>query len=79
MFFLLKLKLSMKNLHCMKSVRVRSFSDPFFPAFGLNAKIYGLNLRIQFERGEMQTRKIPNTNTIYAVLIISDFKYSRYC
>ena len=22
--------------HCVKSVRIRSFSDPYFPAFGLN-------------------------------------------
>ena len=25
------------KVHCMKSVRIRSYSGPYFPAFGLNA------------------------------------------
>ena len=33
-------------LHCMKSVHIRSFSGPHFPTFGLNTKIYDVNLRI---------------------------------
>ena len=32
----------MKRLHCVKSVRVRSFSRPYFPAFGLNTERYGV-------------------------------------
>ena len=31
----------------MKSVRIRSLSGPYFPAFGLNTEIYSVNLRIQ--------------------------------
>ena len=27
-------------LHCVKSVRIRSYSGPIFPAFGLNTKRY---------------------------------------
>ena len=29
----------------MKSVCIRSFSAPYFPAFGLNAERYGVSLR----------------------------------
>ena len=36
---------------CMKSVRIRSFSAPYFPAFGL---------KIQPECGKIRTRKIMN-------------------
>ena len=34
-------------MHCMKSVRIRSFSGPYFPAFGLNTDRYSVSLRIQ--------------------------------
>ena len=57
-----------KNLHCVKSVRIRSFSGPFFPAFGLNMEGYSVSLRIQFESGKVRTRKTPNTDTFHAVL-----------
>ena len=43
----------MVRVQCVKSVRIRSFSGPYFPAFGLNMKIYRANLRIQSEYGEM--------------------------
>ena len=29
-------KSNMKEEHCVKSVRIRSYSGPYFPAFGLN-------------------------------------------
>ena len=41
-----------------------------FPAFGLNAEIYKVNLWIQSEFGKIRTRKSPNTDTIYAVLLV---------
>ena len=28
------------NYHCLKCVRIRSFSDPYFPAFGLNTEMH---------------------------------------
>ena len=31
------------NEHCVKVVQIRSFSGPYFPAFGLNTEIYGVN------------------------------------
>ena len=45
--------------HCVKSVRIRSYSGPYFPAFGLNT------LLIQSECGKMRTRTTPNTDTFY--------------
>ena len=42
-----------------KSVRIRSYSGPHFPALGLNMERYGVSLRIQSECGKMQTRIIP--------------------
>ena len=45
-----------------KSLRIRSFSGPYFPAFGLNMDRYS-------ECGKIWTRKTPNTDTFYAVNI----------
>ena len=58
----------MNASHCVKSVRIWSFSDLHFPAFGLNTDLYKVNLRIQFERGKIRTRKTPNMDNFYAVL-----------
>ena len=33
--------------HCIKSVHIRSFSGPHFPAFELNTEIYGVSLSIR--------------------------------
>ena len=52
--------ISGKVKHCVKSVHIRSYSDPHFPAFGLNN-------RIQSDCGKMETRLTPNTDTFYAV------------
>ena len=52
--------------HCVKSVRIRSYSGPHFPAFGLNTERYGVSVHIQLECGKMRTRITPNTNTLYA-------------
>ena len=48
---------------CMKSVRIRSFSGPYFPAFGL---IF-VSLRIQSKCGKIRTGKTPNTYAFHAV------------
>ena len=53
--------------HCVKSVRIRSYSGPYFPAFGLNTERYEVSLRIQSERGKIRIRITPNTNTFCAV------------
>ena len=47
--------------HCVKSIRIWSYSGPHFPAFGLNTERYGVSRR---------ARITPNTCTIHAVLTI---------
>ena len=56
-------------VHCVESVRIRSYSGPYFPAFGLNTERYCASLRIQSECGKIQTRITPNTDTFYAVVV----------
>ena len=55
------------NKHCVKSVGIRSFSRPYFPEFGLNTERYGVSLHIQSKCEKIRTRKIPNTDTFYAM------------
>ena len=52
--------------HCVKSVRIRSYSGPHFSAFELNTERYGVSLRIQSQCWKMPTRITPNTDTFYA-------------
>ena len=56
------------ELHCVKSVRIRSFSGPYFLAFRLNTEKYAVSLGIQSECQKIRTRKTPNTDTFHAVL-----------
>ena len=58
----------MQRPHCVKSVRIQSFSGPHFPAFGLKTETYRVNLHIQSGYGKMRTRKTPDTKTFHAVL-----------
>ena len=51
----------------MKSVRIRSYSGPHFPAFELNTERYGVSLRIQSECGKIRTRITPNTDSFNVV------------
>ena len=44
--------------HCMEIVRIRSFSGPYFPAFGsVRYGVFSPNV------GKIRTRKTPNTDT----------------
>ena len=61
-------------LHCVRSVRIRSFCGPYFSTFGLNTERYAVCPHIQSEYGKMWTIKTPNANTFYAVLIIGKHK-----
>ena len=53
--------------HCVKSVRIRSYSGPHFPAFGLNKERYSVSLRIQSACLKYRTRITPNMDTFHAV------------
>ena len=67
MFILTRL---LGSIHCVKSVRIRSYSGPHFPAFGLNTERFAGSLRIQSECGKMPTRITPNRDTFYAVIMM---------
>ena len=68
-----------RNNHWVNSVRIRSFSGPYFPSFGLNTERYEVPLRVQSECGTIRTRRTPKTeNWIlrrehYITLLISNF------
>ena len=51
----------------MKSVHIRSYSGPDFPALGLNIESYEVSLCIQSKCGKMRTRITLNTDIFYAV------------
>ena len=56
---------------CVKSARIRSYSDRYFPAFALNTPFLSLSLSLRIQGqgecgGEMRTRISPNTDTFYA-------------
>ena len=48
-----------RKWHCVKSVRIRSYSGPHFPTFGLNTERYSVSLRIQSKCRKMRTRITP--------------------
>ena len=58
------------NLHCVKSVGIRTFSGRYFRTFGLSAERYGISLCIQSECEDIRTRKAPNMDIILAVFFI---------
>ena len=50
-----------------KSLRIQSFSDPYFPAFGLDTAIYRVNLRIHSKCGKIRTKENRKTDPFCAV------------
>ena len=66
-YFFKQTLVSTYDKHCVKSVRIRSYSGLYFPAFGLNRERYRVSLRIQSECGKLRTRITPNTGTFYTV------------
>ena len=56
-----------KASHCVKSVRIRSFSGPYFPAFGLMWRDTP-NLRIQSECGETNQKNSEYKHFLRSVI-----------
>ena len=52
--------------HCVKNVRIQSYSGPHFPAFGMSTGRYSVSLRIQSKFGKMRNRITPNKNIFHA-------------
>ena len=59
---------TVQNLHCVKSSRIRNFSGPYFPVFGLHTERYRVSLRIQSECGKIRSRNTLNIDTFHAGL-----------
>ena len=71
-FLIFNIKLNIDiSLLPVKSVPIRSFSGPCFPVFGLDTKIYVVNLRIQSEWRKKRTRKTPYLDTFYPVSLLA--------
>ena len=56
-----------KHIHCVKIVRIRSYSGPHFAAFGLNTERYSVSLHIQSKYWKIHTRITPNPDTFHAL------------
>ena len=56
-------RIACQDYHSVKIVRIRGYSGPYFPGFGLNTERYSVSLRIQSECGKILTRITPNTDT----------------
>ena len=50
--------------HCVKSVRIRSYSGPHIPTFRLDMERYSVSLRIQSEWGKMRTTQWIAVNSV---------------
>ena len=65
--YLVRLPISMLGLvidkHCVKNIRIRSYSRPYCPAFELNMERY------LSKCGKIRTRITPNTDTSHAVKV----------
>ena len=61
-----------------KSVHIKSFSGPYFSAFGLITERYGVSLCIQPECGKIPSRKIHNTDTIHAMKLLHFHQFFVY-
>ena len=64
------------STHCAKNVRIRSYSGPYFYAFGLNTERYSLSLHIQSKCEKLRNRVTPNTDTFYAVTVYLSTNFS---
>ena len=55
-------------INCVKSVKIRNFSGPYFPAFGQNTETHAVSLRIQSKSEKIRTRK----NSVFGHILRSD-------
>ena len=59
--------------HCVKSVCIRSYSDPHFSVFWLNTEKYSVSFCIQSKYGKIRNKITPNTDTFNAVRVKVQF------
>ena len=58
-----------KKLPCVKCVQIRSFSGPYFPAFGLNRRDTSHLSVFSPNAGKYGQEKTPYLDTFHAVLL----------
>ena len=63
---------SCKNYHCVKNVRIRSFSGPYFPAFVLNTERYLFVLSLNGEKYGPEQPRIRTLVTQCASLMVKN-------
>ena len=66
----------MRLCHCVKNIRIRSYSGPYFPPFGLNTEREReryVSLRTQFKCGKIRTYKYRRflRRVLWAVFSVS--------
>ena len=66
-----------RGTHYVKSVRIRSYSAPHFPAFRLNTERYGVPFLIQYKWGKTRTRTTPNMYIFYAVTLLHTLLHAK--
>ena len=58
------------SCHCVKSVGIRSFSGPYFPAFGMNTERQ-IAFSVFCQNTGNTDQKTPNTDTFHAVCVVT--------
>ena len=66
-----------RGTHCVKSLRIRSYSSPHFPAYGLNTERYGVPFLIQYKWGKTRTRITPNMDIFYSVTLLHTLLHAK--
>ena len=56
--------------HCVKILRIRSFSGQHFPPIGLNKERYGVSLLVQSKCVKIRTGKTLNTESFHVVCLL---------
>ena len=61
----------LKDTHCVKSVLIRSYYGPHFPAFGLNTEIrsmspYSVQMRENVDQNNSEYGHFLRSDTLYA-------------
>ena len=69
------------NDHCVKCVRIRSYSGPQFPAFGLNSERYGVSLLYSVQMRENADQNNSeyghfSRSGLYAIVFVVDFEHA---
>ena len=69
-YLLSDIDLPSSNNHCVKGVRIWSYSGSYFPVSGQNTRRYPVSLRIQSECGKIRISITPNTDFFHAANVM---------